>query len=170
MVICVVSDVRFRTYITYSLQVIFCKPEPLIIAFMGHTAQKSLEHATIKKNSLICLFEFSFRLWLGLLINLCKHKEVERSSAEKQLKGSLWLFFPLTKSIEITKPSVASLFNNFLSFPDFLLSFSCTPHSRAAWIHCFLFPSICYFKIITYGFTLKSTLRVDFHGQQLSMM
>lgn len=54
----------------------------------------------------MCLIEFSFRLSLELLIDLCKHGDVERNSAEKQLKDSLWLFFPLTKYIEITKPAV----------------------------------------------------------------
>lgn len=172
---CVLSDVRFCTYITYSSEVISCKPEPLIINFMSHTVQKSPEHATIKKKkkinkSLICLFEFSFRLWLGLLINLCKCGDVERNSAKKQLKVSLWLFFPLTKVIATTKPAVASLFNNFFSFPDFLLSFSCIPHSWPAWIHCLPFPSICYFQIISRGFMLESALGADFLGQQLSMM
>lgn len=76
-----------------------------------------------KKNSLICLTKFSFSLWLRLLINLCKHGDVDRNSAEKQLKGSLWLFFPFTKSIEITKPAVASLFNNFLFISWFLTQF-----------------------------------------------
>ena len=44
---CVFFDVRFCPYITYSLQITFCKLEPLTINFMRYTAQKSLEHATI---------------------------------------------------------------------------------------------------------------------------
>lgn len=171
MATCVLSDVRFCTYITYSSEVISCKPEPLTISFMSHTVRKSPEHATIKKKkSLLCLFEFSFRSWLGLLINLCKCGDVERNSAEKQLKGSLGLLFPLTKASATTKPAVASLFNNFFSFPDFLLSFSCTPHSWPAGIHCLPFPSICYFQIIARGLMLLTALGADFLGQQLSMM
>lgn len=54
----------------------------------------------------MCLIEFSFRLSLELLIDLCKHGDVERNSAEYQLKDPLWLFFPLTKYIKITKPAV----------------------------------------------------------------
>lgn len=97
-------------------------------------------------HSVICLIEFSFRLWLELLINLCKHGDVERNSAEKQLKSSLWLFFPLTKSIEITKPAVASLFNNFLFISWFLTQFLLLSSFLGRLDYCLLFPSICYFK------------------------
>lgn len=144
---CALFDMRFCPYITYSFQVIFCQPEAVTINFMRHTAQKSPEHATIFFfHSVICLIEFSFRLWLELLINLCKHGDVERNSAEKQLKSSLWLFFPLTKSIEITKPAVASLFNNFLFISWFLTQFLLLSSFLGRLDYCLLFPSICYFK------------------------
>lgn len=161
----------FCPYIIYSLQIIFCKPEPLTINCIRHAAQKSPEHATIFFfNSLICLTEFSFRLWLELLINLCKHGDVERNSAEKQLKGSLWLFFPLSKSIEITKPAVASLFNNILFISWFLTQFLLHSSFLGNLDSLFAISVHVLLKIITCGFMLKSALRDDFLGQQLSMM
>lgn len=38
VVICMLFGIRFCPYITYSLQVIFCKPEALTINFMRHIA------------------------------------------------------------------------------------------------------------------------------------
>lgn len=51
--ICVLFDVRFCPYITYFLQIIFCKLEALTISFMRHTAPKSPEHTTIKKKNIL---------------------------------------------------------------------------------------------------------------------
>lgn len=92
-------------------------------------------------------------------------KELSRKAIE-----GLGLFFPFTKASATTEPAVASLFNKFFSFPDLLLSFSCTPHSWPAGIHCLPFPPTCYFQIIARGFMLKSALGADFLGQQLSVM